>query len=48
MVAQDGSKADVAATIAAHCDRSSGTTGTCKSYVPSVPSGGSGDPPSGW
>ena len=39
MVAQDGSKVDVAATIAAHCDRSSGT-GTCKSYVPSAPSGG--------
>lgn len=47
MVAQDGSKADVAATIAAHCDRSSGT-GTCKSYVPTALTGGSGDPPSGW
>ena len=47
MVAQDGSKVDVAATVAVHCDRSSGT-GICKSYVPSTPTGGSGDPPSGW
>jgi len=47
MIAQDGSKVASATTIAAHCDRSTGT-GVCKSYVPSTPTGGSGDPPTGW
>lgn len=47
LVAQDGNKADVGATVAVRCDHSGSTTGTCKSYVPSVPSG-PGDPPTGW
>jgi hypothetical protein len=47
MVAQDGNKVDVATTIAVRCDRSSGP-GVCNSYVPATPTGGSGDPPSGW
>jgi hypothetical protein len=47
VVAQDGTKADSAATIAARCDHSTSMTGICRSYVPSVPSG-PGDPPSGW
>jgi hypothetical protein len=47
MVAQDGTKADVSTSVASHCDHAAGTTGTCKSYVPSVP--GPGDPPpTGW
>jgi hypothetical protein len=47
LVTQDGTKANAGATVAARCDHSAGATGTCKSYVPTVPSG-SGDPPSGW
>lgn len=47
LLAQDGNKADVGATVAFRCDHSSGTTGTCKSYVPSTPSGPD-DPPTGW
>jgi hypothetical protein len=44
LMVQDGSKVDVGTTVAARCDHSAGT-GTCKSYVPSTPSG-PGD--SGW
>lgn len=48
LVAQDGIKTEVDATVAARCDHSSGTTGTCKSYVPSTPPGPGEDPPTGW
>lgn len=47
MVAQDGNKAGAGATIAARCDHSAATTGTCKSYVPTAATG-PGDPPTGW
>ena len=47
LLAQDGNKTNIGAPIAVRCDHTSGATGTCKSYVPSVPAG-SGDPPSGW
>lgn len=44
LVTQDGTKAAAGTTVAVRCDHSVGTTGTCKSYVPSGP----GDPPTGW
>lgn len=47
MVAQDGTKVEAGATIAARCDRSTGTTGICKSYVPSDTSE-PGGAPTGW
>jgi hypothetical protein len=34
LLAQDGRKGDSGATIAVRCDRSAGTAGTCKSYLP--------------
>lgn len=47
MLAQDGKTAEAVTSIGFHCDHTSGATGTCKSYVPSLPSG-PGDPPTGW
>lgn len=46
VVAQDGNKAELGATLPARCDHSGNTIGVCKSYVPSTASG-SGEPPSG-
>lgn len=47
MLTQDGKTVEANAVIGFHCDHTSGATGTCKSYVPSLPSG-PGDPPTGW
>ena len=52
MAAQDGNKVDAGGTVAVRCERSGGTFGTCRSYVPASgtgdPSSDPDNPPTGW